>query len=92
MSWDDTKEYASMLGLMTVKELYRGIFDESLIKQLYQETVDGDICEGYVLRVVDSFEYSKFNKCVAKYVRANHVSTQAHWTRKIQPNAIKIDG
>lgn len=90
LSWDETKEWSEMIGLKTVKELYRGPFDQEIIQSLYKEELDGDQMEGYVIRTADGFPYSKFSKHVAKFVRANHVTTQAHWTRKIEPNPIKI--
>lgn len=35
LSWDDTVDYAEMLSLKTVPVLYRGIYDEDLIKRCF---------------------------------------------------------
>lgn len=35
LSWDETEEYASLFGLTTVPVLYRGIWDENLVKKLW---------------------------------------------------------
>jgi hypothetical protein len=62
-----------------VPVLYDGIWDASTIKSLYDEKNDKDVHEGYVVRLADSFEYRDFKTSVAKFVRANHVSSQKHW-------------
>lgn len=37
--------------------------------------------EGIVMRITDSFPIIEFPRCVCKYVRANHVQTDEHWTK-----------
>jgi len=82
--WDGTrclswKEYITtirILNLSTVPNLYQGIYDEKKIKTLFKD--DGK-SEGYVIRVMDSFELNDFSKSVAKFVRKNHVKTDNHW-------------
>ena len=86
LSWDETVAYANMLGLQTVPVLYRGAWDESYVKKFVAEPHFAKEAEGYVVRTVDSFAYSEFRKKLLKFVRANHVRTQAHWTRMIHPN------
>lgn len=77
LSWDDTVEACSILGLETVAVLARFyLFDEDVIKAI---TVEPDKCEGYVLRNSSSFHYDDFSKNVAKYVRKGHVQTDNHW-------------
>ncbi len=45
-------------------------------------------CEGYVVRLAG--EFTDFEKSVAKYVRANHVQTDQHWTQKtVEKNLLK---
>jgi hypothetical protein len=39
----------------------------------------GGIQEGMVMRVARSFRYDEYGTVVAKYVRANHVTTDEHW-------------
>lgn len=89
LSWDHTLEWFSLLGIVPVKVLYDGIFDENIIKKLYNED-EWNTCEGYVLRIADEFPYSQFRKSVAKYVRKDHISTIKHWMhgKPIVPNSL----
>lgn len=41
----------------------------------------GDTKEGVVMRIADEFSVDEFPKYVCKYVRANHVQTDKHWTK-----------
>jgi hypothetical protein len=59
------------------------LWDEELIKGLYQPIFAGDPCEGYVVRISDSFIYKDFRNVVAKWVRENHVTTDEHWKNQI---------
>lgn len=79
LSWDETVEWAQLLGLETVDVLYRGIYDEDEIQNL---PILG--MEGYVVRTANGFQYGNYRKSVAKYVRAGHVQTSHHWKRDIQ--------
>lgn len=90
LSWDETVEYTQLFDLSKVPVLYRGVFDEKIIKNLVSTHFDGNEMEGYVIRVAESFAYKDFNKSVAKFVRANHVSTHGHWMRQmVVPNVLK---
>lgn len=95
LSWNDTKDYAAILGLKTVPEIYSGIGDREVTEELHTKAIDtwpkfrGDICEGYVLRVDESFAYSDYRYAVGKYVRKNHVATHGHWMRQqVRPNGL----
>lgn len=79
LSWDETVEWFALLDMPIVPVLYDGIWNEAVIKKLYDERTDRDVHEGYVVRLADSFEYKNFKTSVAKYVRANHVANQKHW-------------
>ena len=94
LSWDETVEYASMLGVSTVPVLYDGIWDEDKISRLFDgRSKHGGKGEGYVVRSASEFSYSEFSKNIAKFVRANHVQTDAHWMQqKIVPNKIVKQG
>lgn len=81
LSWKETLEWFQLLDIEPVPILYQGIYDENLIKKLFKPTHDGNVCEGYVLRLVDSFHYRDFRTSVAKYVRKDHVQTHGHWMR-----------
>jgi hypothetical protein len=80
LSWDETLEYCELLGLKTVKVLYRGIFDIEYIKKL---KIDTNIQEGYVVRLTKSFLLKDFKYNCLKYVRENHVTTDEHWSQGI---------
>lgn len=83
ISWDDTKEWCSLLGLCMVPELYRGMWDADLVKALWKNTsAFGGEGEGYVVRTAAAFPYDQFWSHVAKYVRADHVQTSEHWMQE----------
>ena len=87
LSWDDTVEWAGLLNLHTVPVLYRGIWDEQIIKDL---KVDTATQEGYVVRIVESFKMRDFPKVVGKWVRPNHVTTNTHWKHQtVVPNGLE---
>jgi hypothetical protein len=90
LSWDETVLWAGLLGLDPVDVLYRGKWDEKLIRGLYTSTHGDSECEGYVVRVADAFPYREFSRATAKYVRAGHVHTHGHWMRSlVVPNQLK---
>lgn len=90
LSWDDTLAYFEMLGITPVEEIYRGPFDEKLIRGLYDSKKDWSTCEGYVVRLAGEFDYRDFRRSVAKFVRKGHVQTAKHWMhgRHIQANGL----
>lgn len=92
LDWDATCEYAAILGLATVPVMYRGRWDAKTIKALAGPgagAYHGDLLEGYVVRLADSFHYGEFRRSVAKYVRQNHVTTDSHWMKNaVVPNGL----
>jgi hypothetical protein len=89
LSWDDTAQWADLLGLVTVPVLYRGPWDEKRIRAL-TETLDPRSQEGIVVRPAERFAFGDFTACVAKWVRPNHVTTDVHWmSRPVRPNGLK---
>ena len=78
LSWDETVMWADLLGIEMVPVLYDGIFDEVKIREI-TEGLDPEKVEGLVVRVAGEFNYDDFSRAVAKYVRANHVTTDTHW-------------
>jgi hypothetical protein len=92
LSVDETLENFAILGITPVTTLYRGVWDEKLIRGLYNEHTDWGTREGYVVRLASSFSYSEFRRSVAKYVRAGHVQTaKHHWkAQKVIPNVVSI--
>lgn len=91
-SWDDTVEWAKLLGLETVPVLYDGIWDEDKVKACWTGVSKfGPEQEGYVVRLAREFDMDEFSKSVTKFVRENHVQTSEHWlNEKITPNLLEI--
>lgn len=90
-SWQDTIGYFDILDIEPVEEIYCGIFDQKLIHEAYLKKSKGRICEGYVVRLEEEFDYRDFRKSVAKFVRKNHVTTDQHWMAKeVVPNKLKM--
>jgi hypothetical protein len=89
LSWDETVEWAELLDVQRVPVLYRGEYDETLLRDL-AEFVVKEGGEGIVVRMEGEFNYSDFRNSVAKYVRQNHVQTHGGWMRKMMtPNGLK---
>ena len=92
MAWDETVEYAKVLGLEMVPVIYDGPYSkDAIIKAFapYEKTN-----EGYVIRVADDFSYGSFRRNVAKYVRPEFRqavnNAHGHWiSKKIEPNLLK---
>jgi len=90
-NWNDTLEYAELLGLEVCPVMYRGPWDEKLIKSLHTgRSYFGDTSEGYVVRTANAFYLDRFASNIAKYVRPNHVQTDEHWLDKpVVPNKLR---
>lgn len=90
LSYEYTRYLAEEnLGLATARVLYQGVWDEDKIQQLYTPEVDGDPCEGYVVRLAHQFNTTKATG-MAKYVREDHVQTDEHWmSRPIVVNGLR---
>jgi hypothetical protein len=89
LNWDDTLEWFDLLGITPVPLLYRGLWDEKLIKKLWNKE-EWATEEGYVVRFEDGFFYKDFKNSVAKFVRKNHVQTVKHWMvgKEVVPNKL----
>jgi hypothetical protein len=81
-SWTDTKDFAALLGLETVPELYRGIYDRKMLERFWPEPMYSEEAEGYVLRPAAAFDYMTWPMWVGKAVRKDHVKTDQHWRYK----------
>lgn len=81
--WDETVEWAELLGVETVPVIYDGLFDVDMLPSLYQPVDQhGDEQEGWVMRVAAPFKYGEFRTHMAKYVRKGHVPEHGgHWKR-----------
>lgn len=78
LSWKDTVEWFDELEIVYPHIFYNGIFDENYLENLIVK-LNSNKCEGFVIRLAESFQYKDFDKSVAKWVRANHVQTDEHW-------------
>lgn len=89
-SWDDTVAIATELGLATVPVLWRGTWDERVVREAaWWRPTYSTKSEGYVVRVVRAFPATEFRQAIAKFVRAGHVQTNDHWLhRKVIPNEL----
>lgn len=89
LSWDETIEYFELFGITPVDVLYRGKFNETLLKILGNR-LNTETTEGFVIRVSDSFMYDDFGQSVAKWVRPDHIQTETHWMHsKMRINQLK---
>ncbi|MEE6259997.1 RNA ligase family protein [Plantactinospora sonchi] len=76
LDWDTTVRFTRRLGVPAAPVLWRGRFDERVLRRL---RLDLTRQEGYVVRTVDGFTMDEFPRRVAKWVRRDHVRTDAHW-------------
>lgn len=93
LSWDDTVDVCRALGLTTVPVLYRGIWDEELVKTCFtgRTIIDGKDCgdmEGVVCRNAASFHYNDFSYNCYKYVSPYFKPGNEHWSKKFIPNKL----
>lgn len=90
LDWDATTEWFELLNMQMVPVLYDGIYDEELVKSLWQPS-DWETSEGLVMRLAEEFDYADFRYSIVKFVREKHVQTNKHWMRgqPITPNKIK---
>jgi hypothetical protein len=89
LKYDDTLEVCTELGLIHAPVIYRGKYDEAILKNLPNLPIMNGH-EGYVVRNSGAFNFKDFEVNVAKYVRKNHVQTDQHWMlSKVVPNKLK---
>jgi hypothetical protein len=98
-SWDEVVNIADSLGLPTVPLRYRG--HVASIKDLNQ-IIEGHLMnthsnvgeevgpEGFVVRKTSEFHDDEFDRCIAKYVRPNHVQTGDDFTRVWPRNKARL--
>lgn len=89
LSWDATTAYAELLRLEVVDVLYRGPFNEDILKGITKD-MDLEKTEGFVVRSADSIPVRDWAKVTAKWVRAKHVQTDEFWMNQpVIPNQLK---
>lgn len=94
LSWDDTVEYSSVVGLSIVPVLYRGPYDEERIKACYtgDSMFSESTQEGYVVRLAGQIRWSCHRLSMAKFVRKGHLQTSRGWMfRQVVPNELRTD-
>ena len=86
LSWQETCEWAALLGVPTVPVIYEGVFDIDTIRATFAEYErrSPDEVEGFVVRVARTFAFSEFHQVVGKYVRPNHVRTTRFWRYEVK--------
>lgn len=89
LSWDETLRWFAKLNITPAPVLYRGAFNIDVLKKL-AVSLDVEKQEGFVIRVVDEFDFKDFETKTAKWVRKGHVQTAAHWMhQEVIPNKLK---
>lgn len=80
LGYDETAEWAELLGLPTVPELWRGIWDEKAVRKEFdgRTTFEGDPVEGYVVAPTAPFTLREHARLVAKYVRPGFRGPDQH--------------
>lgn len=82
LDWDSTVKAINAFGYPVPMEIWRGKWNEKTARWLAGTLVrHQDVCEGYVVRITDSFQYDDFKSSVAKYVREDHVQSDQHWAQ-----------
>src|SRR5271165_2355513 len=88
LSWEGVCEWAEALGVPTVPVLWKGtIYLEKELEALTTQLMLGkSLCggekEGIVVRVAGHFNDKDFSNSVMKQVRANHITTDDHWSHR----------
>ncbi len=89
VDWDLSLLRFEELGLDVAPTLYRGVWDENVIKALWSPMYGNNEMEGFVVRTVEGFHINEFQHHVAKFVREKHVQTDKHWAyAEIVPNKL----
>lgn len=87
LSWDDTEDTAHKIGLVTPYITTKTTFykQERLVNLTNMfgggSSAYGPTREGIVIRTANGFKEEDFSLKVGKWVRANHVQTNEHWTK-----------
>lgn len=95
--WESVEEYAYLLDLELAPVLFKGkVNSEKELKDLVDNLVNktselGGEREGIVVRNAGLFHNDDFADNVMKWVRANHVTTDEHWTRRWKRAKIKYN-
>jgi RNA ligase len=81
LGWDDTVDWAQRLELPVVPVLYRG-GSLSEARAAWQAQRDAETSEGFVVRAAGRIPAAQFCHQVLKWVRPQHVRTEASWRHR----------
>lgn len=93
----EVQEFSIVYDLHHVPILYEGTFShidnitDWFMDNLTKPSTFGTQCEGFVLRIADSFDYDDFGQNVVKFVRKNHIQTDERWEKNWKSANIIID-
>jgi len=90
VSWHETKELATILGLNTVPVIFMGIYDPDAIIRAFEPYQHH---EGYVVRLAGEFDYRDFRRSVGKFVHPKFKQkvndAHGHWiSDRVVPNIL----
>ena len=74
LSWDDSVQLFSRLGVSTVPVLYDGVFEQQAIHEAWREQCSPQ-SEGYIVRSADAIRPDRFRHLCGKFIRSDY--TQA---------------
>ena len=76
LEWKKTKQIAKELDIPIVKEVSRiGYFNE-VVKEAKEELKKNPNMEGFVVRPIESFDFSNYGEVVRKFVREDFIGTR----------------
>eukprot|EP00047_Mylnosiga_fluctuans_P012568 m.26926 g.26926 ORF g.26926 m.26926 type:complete len:132 (+) comp4345_c0_seq2:376-771(+) len=88
LPWDAVVQRAEELGLQTVPVLFHGPVDslgslQALIEAAARRpsAVGTTLPEGFVVRTTGAIPAARFDRCMAKYVRRDHIQTTPDFVR-----------
>jgi hypothetical protein len=90
-----TEQAAIDLDMLTVPTLFKGKFNNTseisdwFEREIVKPSVLGGEREGFVIRLSGVIPIDMFSTRVCKYVRADHVQTDEHWTKNWKPCRLK---
>ncbi len=94
LSWQDTCEWAQLLGVPHAPVIAAGPWDEQHARRLAEDgfpsAFGGAPAEGFTVRLAGAFAYRDFGRSLAKSVRAGFVpGHEGHWqSRQLQENGL----
>jgi hypothetical protein len=82
LSWPDTGQWTTQLGLSLMPVIYAGMYNPDRIREAFDGYLrqSANPVEGFVVRLAGTFAYADFSRSVAKFVRASFdITSVRHW-------------